>query len=396
MKKLNYDIVVVGGGPAGSMTAWRAAKAGAKVLMIEKRQEIGSSLRCAEGISHKGLYKVGITPDPKWVSTEVAGARLVSPGGHLLQIDEKSAGNEVGMVLERHMFDKYVASEAARAGAEIMLKTSAVDVIKENGKVTGVKAVSYGEPLTIKAGCVVAADGYESQVARWAGIDSTLKPTDITTCFQYRMTNIKHVQDYCEFIIGSAAPGGYVWIFPKGGDTANVGIGVMLSKLKKPGEVKGYLDKYIAKDPRLNCGQPVEAIAGAVSISPPLEKCIADGLMIVGDAARIIDPITGGGIANGLLQGMHAGNVLGRCAQAKDFTEANMQEFEDLWRKDMENRLWRNWMAKEKFVTLSDKTLDSVIQTIAEVGVEKVTVYNLLMAIKEKHPELVKEFEEFL
>ena len=233
-------------------------------------------------------------------------------------------------------------------------------------------------------------------MARWAGVDTTLKTTDITTCFQYRMTNIKHVQDYCEFIIGSAAPGGYVWIFPKGGDTANVGIGVMLSKLKKPGEVKGYLDKFIAKDPRLSCGQPVEAIAGAVSVSPPLDKCIGDGLMIVGDAARIIDPITGGGIANGLLQGMHAGNVLAKCFQAKDYSEANMQEFEDLWRKDMENRLWRNWMAKEKFMTLPDTTLDSLIQTLSESNIEKVNVYNLLKAIKEKHPDLVKEFEEFL
>jgi len=396
MKTLKYDIVVVGAGPAGSMTARNAARGGANVLMIEKRQEIGSSLRCAEGINHKGLEKVGIKIDQKWVSADVAGARLVSPGGKVLQIDEKQAGAEVGVVLERHLFDKHVACEAARAGADIMLKTSAVDLIKENGKIKGVKAISFGEPINIEAGCVVAADGYESQVARWAGIDTNLKPSDITTCFQYRMTNLKHEKDFCEFIIGSAAPGGYVWIFPKGDDTANVGIGVLLSKLKKPGEVKAYLDKYIKSDDRLNCGQPVEAIAGAVSVSPPLDKTIMDNIMLVGDAARVIDPITGGGIANGLCTGMHAGNVLAKCAQAKDFSEANMQEYEDLWRKDMENRLWRNWMAKEKFLTLPDKTLDSVIDTISQVKIEKVTVFSLLTAIKEKHPELVKEFEEFL
>jgi digeranylgeranylglycerophospholipid reductase len=396
MKTLKYDIVVVGAGPAGSMTARNAAKGGAKVLMIEKRQEIGSSLRCAEGISHKGIEKVGLKIDRKWVSSDVSGAKIVSPGGKFLKIDEKNAGNEVGVVLERHLFDKYVAMEAARAGTDIMLKTSAVNVIKENGVVKGVKAISYGEPITIEAKCVVAADGYESQVARWAGIDTALKASDITTCFQYRLTNIKHEQDYCEFVLGSIAPGGYIWLFPKGGDTANVGIGVLLSKLKKPGEVKMYLDKFIKADDRLNCGQPVEAIAGAVSVSAPLDKTIADGFLAVGDAARVIDPITGGGIANGLCTGMHAGNVLAKCVQANDFSEKNLQEYEDLWRADMENRLWRNWMAKEKFLTLPDKTLDSVIETIAEVGIQKVTVYNLLMAIKQKHPELVKEFEEFL
>lgn len=396
MKKLHYDVLVVGAGPAGSMTAKHAAKAGANVLMIEKRQEIGSSLRCAEGISHSGLNKAGIKADRRWISADVAGAKIVSPGGKTLKIDERNAGDEVGVVLERHLFDKAVAMDAARAGAEIMLKTSAVSLIKEGSAIKGVKAISYGEPLTITANCIVGADGFESQVGRWAGIDTTLKTTDITTCFQYRMTNLKHEPDYCEFVIGSIAPGGYIWVFPKGDDTANVGIGVLLSKLKKPGEVKAYLDKWIAQDDRMNCGQPVEAIAGAVSVSPPLDKCIMDNLLLVGDAARMIDPITGGGIANSLCAGMHAGNVLGKCSQAKDYSENALQEYEDLWRADMENRLWRNWMAKEKFLTLPDKTLDSVIETISEVGVEKVTVYNLLKAIKDKHPELVKEFEEFL
>ncbi len=73
-----------------------------------------------------------------------------------------------------------------------------------------------------------------------------------------------------------------------------------------------------------------------------------------------------------------------------------LQEYETLWRDDLENKLWRNWMAKEKFLTLPDKTLDSVIDTLNEVGVERVTVYNLLKAIRERHPDLVKEFEEFL
>ncbi|HSV42787.1 MAG TPA: NAD(P)/FAD-dependent oxidoreductase, partial [Methanomassiliicoccales archaeon] len=291
MRKLHYDILVVGAGPAGSMTAKHAAKAGANVLMIEKRQEIGSSLRCAEGISHAGLNKVGINADRRWISSDVAGAKIVSPGGYTLKIDERNAGDEVGVVLERHLFDKAVAADAARAGAAIMLKTSAVGLIKEDNVIKGVKAVSYGEPLTITADCVVGADGYESQVGRWAGIDTSLKATDITTCFQYRMTNIKHERDYCEFVIGSIAPGGYIWVFPKGDDTANVGIGVLLSKLKRPGEVKAYLDKWIAQDDRMNCGQPVEAIAGAVSVSAPMDKCIMDNMVLVGDAARMIDPI---------------------------------------------------------------------------------------------------------
>jgi digeranylgeranylglycerophospholipid reductase len=394
--KNKYDVVVVGAGPAGSMAAKHAALNGASVLMIEKRQEIGSPVRCGEGLSRASMDEVGITPDRKWIATDVDGAIIVSPSGNKFVINEKQAGNEVGMVLERDMFDKALAADAAKAGAEIMVKTEAVGLIKEGDTIKGVKILSYGKPMDISAGCVVGADGYESQVGRWAGIDTTLKPGDITSCFQYRLTNIKHNCRYCEFIIGSAAPGGYIWIFPKDEHTANVGIGVLLTKLKKPGQVKEYLDRFIQKDERLRNGQPLDAVSGAVSVSPPVERTIMDGLLLVGDAARIIDSITGGGIANGCITGMYAGNVLGNAAQAGDFSSAVLEEYEKLWRDKLEDKLWRNWMAKEKLITLSDKTLDEVIQTLSESGIDKLSVHNILKVVRDKHPDLVREFEEMI
>ena len=395
MKK-DCDVVIVGAGPGGSLAARYAAEAGADVVMIEKRQEIGSPVRCAEGISRAWLDEVGIRSDERWVARNMDGAKLVSPSGNSLYVDEKVAGNEVGLVLERHIFDKAVAASAARAGAEIMLKTSALDIIKEGDRIVGVKASSFGEPLEIRARCVIGADGFESQVARWAGIDSTLKQSDITTCFQYRLTNIDIDDRYCEFFIGSVAPGGYVWVFPKDEDTANVGLGIGLPKLKGPGEVKGYLDRFIRNNERFAGGQPVEAVAGAVSVSPPLDETVMDGLMLVGDAARLIDSITGGGIAHACLSGMYAGKVAAKALEADDFSKEFLQEYETLWRDRLENKLWRNWMAKEKMITISDEELDIVIETLAEVGVEKMSVYSILKVVKEHLPDLVKEFEEFI
>lgn len=394
--KRTCDILVVGGGPAGSSAARYAAESGAEVILIEKRQEIGSPVRCAEGISRAWLDEVNIPLDRRWVAKEVDGAKLVSPSGNAFYVDEKMAGNEVGLVLERHLFDKAVAATAAKAGAEIMLKTSATGVVKEGGKVVGVTASSYGEPMAIEAKCVIAADGFESQVARWAGIDTSLKQTDITSCFQYRLTGIDIEHRYTEFFIGSAAPGGYVWVFPKDEDTANVGIGVLLSKLKEPGEVKRYLDRFIKGNERFAGGQPLEAVSGAVSVSPPLDETVADGLMLVGDAARLIDPITGGGIAHACLSGMYAGTVAGKALEAGSFAKENLQEYEALWRDRLENKLWRNWMAKEKLITISDEEFDVVIEVLAEAGVEKMSVYNILKVIKERLPDLVKDFEEFI
>ncbi|MFP4170089.1 MAG: NAD(P)/FAD-dependent oxidoreductase [Methanomassiliicoccales archaeon] len=393
---LDYDVVVVGAGPGGSLAARHAALSGASVLMIEKRQEIGSPLRCAEGISREWLQEAGIRTDDRWVSNSVSGAKLVSPCGNQFYVDEKMAGNEVGVVLERHLFDKAMAADAARAGAEIMLKTPAVDLIKENGEVKGVRAMSNGEPLKITARCVVGADGFESQVGRWAGLDTSLKQSDITSCFQYRLTNIETESDYTEFFVGSAAPGGYVWIFPKDECTANVGLGIQLSKLREPGEVRRYLDRFIASNDRLKDGQPLEAVGGAVSVSPPLDRTTTDGLMLVGDAARMIDSITGGGIAHACLSGMYAGRVAGEALEADDFSQEFLQRYEELWRDRLEDKLWRNWMAKEKLVTVTDEQFDGVISTLSEVGLEKISVYNILKVVKERHPDLVEDFQEFI
>ena len=394
--KRECDVIVVGGGPGGSMAARYAAESGASVILIEKRQEIGSPVRCAEGVSRAWLDEVDIKIDRKWMAKEVDGAKLVSPAGNSFYVDEKMAGNEVGLVLERHLFDKAIAATAAKAGAEIMLKTSATGVIKEGEKVVGVTASTFGEPLAIEAKCVIAADGFESQIARWAGIDTTLKQSDITTCFQYRLTNIEIEHHFCEFFIGSAAPGGYVWVFPKDEETANVGLGILLSRINQPGEVKEYLDKFIKGNDRFARGQPLEAVSGAVSVSPPLDETVADGLMLVGDAARLIDPITGGGIAHACLSGMYAGKVAGDALEAGDFSRDFLQRYETLWRDRLEDKLWRNWMAKEKLITISDEDFDIVIEILNEVGVEKMSVYNILKVIKERLPELVKDFDDLI
>jgi digeranylgeranylglycerophospholipid reductase len=391
-----YDVVVVGAGPAGSMTAKWAAKGGARVLIVEKRQEIGSPVRCGEGISRSWLDSVGITLDAKSLARQVKGAKIVAPNGSSFYLSEKMAGNEVGLVLDRVFFDKLLARDAVKAGADLMLKTSAVKLLKTGDKVTGVRIKSWGETKDIKCGCVVGADGYESQVGRWAGINTSLAPRDITSCFQYRLTNINHEADYCEFVLGSKAPGGYIWIFPKNEDTANVGIGMQLTKLKDPADVKKYLDRYIQNDPRLKKGKPLELVSGAVSICAPIDKAIGSGILLVGDAARQIDPITGGGISNSCKAAKVAGEVLAKATNEKDFGERSLQRYEKGWRDLLENHLYRNWMAKEKLVTLSDDTFNKVIATLTDVGVERMSTFAILKAIETKYPELVKEFQEFL
>ena len=397
---LKYDVVVVGAGPAGSSAARYAAMGGCNTLMIEKRQEIGSPVRCGEGIARHFLDDCGIPYETKWVAQEVKGAKIISPAGNVLKIDEKHAGNEVGIVLERDAFDKACAKLAAKAGSEIWVKTTAVGLLKDNGRVTGVRVKRLEEEFNIEADCVVAADGYESQVGRWAGMKTLMKAGDITGTLQYRLTNIEPDPDfphYCEFFLGTCAPAGYIWVFPKDECTANVGLGISLDRLKNKMDLKMYLDAFCKKDPRMKHAQFLDMVTGGVSTCPPIKESVRDGIAMVGDGARHIDPITGGGIGNGCLAGMILGKVLADIRERGGaYSKEDLQPYEKGWRAELEETLYRNWMAKNKLVTLSDEDFDKIIATLSTAGIEKLSVHAMLKVIKERHPELVSKFADMI
>ncbi len=389
------DVLVIGGGPAGSMTAKWAARSGASVLLLEKRQEIGSPVRCGEGMSKDWLREVEITPG-RWINVEVEGARIFSPSEKIFEINEKHAGNEVGYVVERDEFDKQLAIDAANAGVEIRLKTAAVSMLRENGRIAGARVKQFGETYDVRAKVTVGADGFESQVGRWAGIPTNIAMRDMDTCLQYRMTNVGCDVRYCDFYLGKVAPGGYVWVFPKGDGLANVGIGVQVSQVSSPADARTYLDRWIARHPEYAKGKKIDMVGGGVSISAPLKQTVTDGLMLVGDAARMIDPLTGGGIANGCIAGKICGTVAAEAAATGDASKEFLQRYEKGWRARLEEKLYRNWLAKEKLVTLSDETFDKIVDVLAGVRLEKLSVHNILKAVHTKYPEVTKEFEAFL
>ncbi len=392
---MEYDVVVVGGGPAGSTAARYAAMNGASVLMIEKRQEIGSPVRCGEGISLGWIKDYGIEKDERWLIHEVDGARIISPGGHRLDINPRMAGNEVGATIRRDFFDQRLAEMAANVGADIMVKTSARSLIREGDRFTGIKAVCNGEECVIKAKAIIAADGFESQIARWAGLSTVLKQEDIATNMQYHMVGIDIDPKFSEFYLGSLANGGgYAWIFPKGEDSANVGIGVTLNMIKEGGHPKRLLERFIEKNPGLKKGKVIESVAGAVSVSVPADKTVKDNLMIVGDAARMADAITGGGIRNAVRSGAMAGEVAAKAVQSGNLDD--FMEYEKRWRAEFEDELFRDWMAKKKLVTLKDEDFDTLISTLADADIENLSVYEILEVIQEKMPELVEDLISFL
>jgi digeranylgeranylglycerophospholipid reductase len=136
MSEERYDVIVVGAGPAGSVTAKTAAEKGLDVLLIERNAEIGVPVKCAEGVSKELERFVEI--DPRWVSTKLQGIVTYGPDGTKVTLSVEGA-DIAGYVLERRLFDKYLAQQAARAGADVRVKTQAYGLITENGYAKGVR-----------------------------------------------------------------------------------------------------------------------------------------------------------------------------------------------------------------------------------------------------------------
>lgn len=340
-----YDVVVIGAGPAGSTAARTAAEAGLSVLLVEKRQEIGSPVRCAEGIGRQQLTAF-MAPDPRWISAEVRGAQLTVHDGS--DTERLQAEGGYGYVLERRIFDRALAEDAARAGAEVRVKTAAVGLMREKGAVCGAVLSGPGGRWEVMARVVIAADGVESLAAQWAGLETMLPLRDAMSCAQYLLVGIDIDPARIEYDVGQqVAPGGYAWVFPKGEGLANVGLGVQADLADEP--ALSYLNRYIESQPHLSGGSVVTLVAGGVPVAPPPPHLVTDGLMVVGDAARQVDPLTGGGIASGMEAGRLAAQVAARAIQEGETSAGALSAYESRWQAGLGRRLARNYRLKEKY-----------------------------------------------
>lgn len=389
------DVLVVGAGPTGSMAASHAAQAGASTLMIEKRQEIGTPVRCGEAVGRHWLSEAGVPESRAFIAREVKLTRIHGPDGGSFLIDSMGIGKS-GFIVERDLFDRYLAKAAAKAGADILIKTSAVGLLQEDGRVVGARCQHMGEIFDVRAKVVIGADGFESQVGRWAGLTTRLRARDVASCLQYTLADVRGEPDIIDLHLGAQAPGGYLWVFWKGEDVANVGLGVNLARLHDRAEVRGYLDAFVARHPDLARGEVIEEVAGGVSASLPVAKSVTAGLVLAGDAARLIDPLSGAGILNGLLSGAYAGDTAAKAVEAGDASEAFLMGYERRWRARMEEELARHYLIKEGLFRTDDANMNRIVRTLSEAHLKDVSAKAIVALLLEKCPEALAGFRGLL
>lgn len=383
--KDNYDVIVVGAGPGGSVAAKTCGLGGLEVLLIEKRQEIGDPVRCAEGVGKDALKK-HIEPNNSWIAAEVKGSKIITPDE--TEVKLYTSNTTVGYNLERKIFDRTLAQQAAMAGADVMVKTSAIGLLRSDGRVTGIKARYMEEIHDIKANTVIGADGVESKVGRWSGIDTSLKPDEIKMCAQFLVSNIDSGK-YNRFYVGEKyAPGGYQWLFPKCEETANVGLGVLGSR---SGNIRALslLQRHIKY--HMPQAKIVEMVVGGVPVRGPISQTVTDGLMLVGDAARQSDPLTGGGIINAMDAEKMAGEICIKAKEKGDYSVDTLKEYENKWHATIGKELAKSLQVKNLLIKLTDEQLNQLAHSLGVIDTNKMELSSLLLVLFKKNPKLLWE-----
>ena len=290
-----FDLVIVGGGPAGLNLARFMSSTGCKILLVDKKQQFGDNIVCAEGVLRTTWEKYFNPPKTNWIATEIDHIRIWGANGENFTVHVP----KIAYVLNRHVWEYELGVEVMNHNVEVMLQTEAM-YLEPNRLVLN----HNGRRIAVGFEYLACADGIVSRLGAQLGMDVKLSRYTMYVCAQQLVETNEIDANTMEFFIGpELAPHGYGWVFPKGDIIANVGIGIMPGC----GMPQLYLDKLM----RLRftrykvIRQQVGAIPGKV-----MTRFTKDRVLLLGDAARLAAPLSGDGIMNAVESAHHASNAL--------------------------------------------------------------------------------------
>lgn len=371
------------------MAAHEIAEAGFKVLILEKHHRPGRPLCCAEAVTRQPLHDL-LEPLESWIKSRINRVKVFGPWGYSFEVYHP----EAGYILDRTVFDYDLASRAVEAGCRLECETiglrlecgerlfSKLEILKPGGVKNMVEAPIF-----------IAADGVESGIARRAGIDNDIDPTEVESLLQYRLEDISLDPETMEFHMGhDIAPGGYLWVFPRSSSAANVGLGITI-KGQRSIRLENLLNGFI--ESRFKHSKIVEKHCGLVPKYQGRKAFRRGNLLVVGDAARALDSLTGAGIINAMKSGRYAGRAAveylsGRITGIDDIEELYPGRFFEEKEKELDLYL----KLRQMYLRLTDDEIKDIIEVLDNYfggkTVRSVNAFKLLAHLTRTRPRLLR------
>lgn len=358
------DVLVIGAGPGGGSAALHAARAGLSTIIVEADSDVGIPVHCGECLSQIAIDNLDLVLPKEVIALDCKGIRVIFPDNTSRLLTEK------GYVLEKHKFEKWLCDEAVKLGASLQLshKVKSMErIYNSENEFVYWKIDGKGSSFPIECKAVIDASGVTGAATKILDMGTQI---EMIAGIQYEMTDIPN-DGYLDFYLWPKySPHGYVWMIPKEGGRANVG----LVTTDKKGAIK-YLDKFVAdtyfKDKGIQNpewrkpGIKPRPFGGTIPISGPREITTGDGLILVGDAAGFTSPLFEGGSHLALWSGRQAALTIAGAINDGDLSDKRMQSYVKSWKKRFPP-YEKILKGKTSLYDLSDDELSSMARCLPE------------------------------
>ena len=359
----------MGAGPTGSFSAKSLAERGFRVTIVEEHAQIGQPVRCTGVVGVSGMRELGLKLDDL-VLSELKRGIFHPPLGEPIEL---TRGKVEAVVIDRAAFDRELAERAIEAGITLFTKTRCVDLsIHREGVRVNLKGEHAGE---LKARLVVGADGPTSMVARRAGL---MGKRTYVRCAQVEARTDADAST-AELYFGSkVAPGFFAWLVPAG-ERCRIGLGTSEDPKRR---LISFLDRLRTER---HVGRTTNFFVGLIPASPP-KRVYSDRVLLVGDAACHVKPLTGGGVYFGLSCARLAADVATKALETEP-TAKNLRTYEREVTKKFGLEFELSMRARRLFQRLSDEELTSALGLLKKPRIRSLVLKH---ADFDHHGELLK------
>ncbi|QUC63869.1 NAD(P)/FAD-dependent oxidoreductase [Nitrosopumilus sp. K4] len=366
VQKFNFDLVVVGGGPAGSSAAFEAAKNGISVALIEKEKTIAETVRTSGVTWIQNIKEFGIPND---CFNPIKKFSFCSPNNEVTISDTEYRA----AVLDVRKTYRWLAKQAEMQGSKIFVKTNISDVIKNsNGDIVGVKGTNQDGQIEFHSKVVIDASGFPSTVCKAMNLVTQWERFGAGAEYEVEAENVE--RDTWWLMVGQEySPAGYAWIFPISEKIVRIGVGIGKpeSNVDPTERLKELMEKKLGPIKKLGKITPIEFHYGLIPNDGLSRKTVYNNLMLVGDSAGQANPLVLEGIRYAIKFGRVAGKVSANAIKSGNTNEKSLMPYEDNWRKEIQSKINSASKVQDRWIGLSDKEWDNELDIINELNPEE-------------------------